>query len=64
MLSLPVDSRWESLRRRFSADSYVALPGLIGPAGLAALVGEARRLESDAVRRTSACRARRTALGT
>ncbi|MFJ9055094.1 hypothetical protein [Streptomyces sp. NPDC102409] len=51
MLSLPVDSRWESLRRRFSADSYVALPGLIGPSGLAALVGEARRLESDAVRR-------------
>ncbi|MFJ8864738.1 hypothetical protein ACIRD6_03100 [Streptomyces sp. NPDC102473] len=51
MLSLPVDSRWESLRGRFSADSYVALPGLIGPAGLATLGGEARRLESDAVRR-------------
>ncbi|WP_329209447.1 hypothetical protein OG257_20445 [Streptomyces sp. NBC_00683] len=51
MFSLPVDSRRDSLRRRFSSDSYVALPGLISPAGLAKLGGEARRLESDAVRR-------------
>lgn len=51
MLSLPVAARRESLRRRFSADNYVALPGLISPAGLTALGGEARRLETDAVRR-------------
>lgn len=51
MFSLPAPSRSESLRRQFSADSYVALPGLISPAGLVTLKGEARRLEADAVRR-------------
>ncbi|MEY2243759.1 hypothetical protein AB8A21_12605 [Streptomyces sp. BF23-18] len=51
MFSLPVPQRWESLRGRFSADGYVALPGLISPSGLAELGGEARRLEADAVRR-------------
>lgn len=51
VFSLPVATRWESLRRRFSADGYVALPGLISPAGLAELGREARRLEADAVRR-------------
>ncbi|WP_327257244.1 HalD/BesD family halogenase [Streptomyces sp. NBC_01244] len=51
MISLPAPSSWEHLRRRFAADGYVALPGLISPAGLADLSWEARRLEADAVRR-------------
>ncbi|WP_327406984.1 phytanoyl-CoA dioxygenase family protein [Streptomyces sp. NBC_01288] len=48
---MPVPSRWESLRRQFSADGYVALPGLTSPAVLAKLGEEARQLEADAVRR-------------
>ncbi|MEU9801285.1 hypothetical protein [Streptomyces sp. NPDC051000] len=51
MFSLPVPTRWEYLRRRFSADGYVALPGLISPVGLTELGGEARRLEADGARR-------------
>ncbi|MCX5174099.1 phytanoyl-CoA dioxygenase family protein [Streptomyces virginiae] len=51
VFSLPVPTRWESLRRQFSADGYVALPGLISPAGLVELRREARSLEADAVRR-------------
>lgn len=51
MFSLPVPTRWASLRQRFSADGYVALPGLISATGLAELGREARRLEADAVRR-------------
>ncbi|MEV1025058.1 hypothetical protein [Streptomyces sp. NPDC050264] len=51
MFTLPAPARREPLRRRFCADSYLALPGLISPSGLAELAGEARRLEADAVRR-------------
>lgn len=48
---MPLPPYREPLRQRFSGDGYVALPGLIGPAGLATLGAEARRLEADAVRR-------------
>ncbi|MCX5232543.1 hypothetical protein [Streptomyces sp. NBC_00233] len=51
MSSLPLPSRRESLRRRFSDAGYVALPRLVSRAGLARLAAEARRLEADAVRR-------------
>ncbi|MCX5238998.1 hypothetical protein OG824_27745 [Streptomyces prunicolor] len=51
MLSLPLPAHRKALRRRFSTDRYVALPGLLSSAGLATLATEARRLEADGVRR-------------
>ncbi|MGW7455147.1 HalD/BesD family halogenase [Streptomyces sp. NPDC054787] len=51
VFSLPASSRWESLRRQFTADGYVPLSELISPAGLTELGNEAGRLETDAVRR-------------
>ncbi|MEU1861809.1 HalD/BesD family halogenase [Streptomyces gardneri] len=51
MLSLPSPTHQQSLRRWFSADGYVALPGLLSSTGLATLGAEARRLEAEGVRR-------------
>lgn len=52
VFSLPASSRWDYLRRQFTADGYLPLRGLLlSPAGLAELGDEARRLEADAVRR-------------
>lgn len=48
---MPLPSHRESLSRLFARDGYLALPGLISPAGLTELGAEARRLEAEAVRR-------------